>query len=90
MTTNLARQYERGAITAHHCAVESLTRLDPAHPELALAALPTRVLREIRDFANGYRPGEMVSNYGDMPTPAQVTAAKAWVEEALAREVIKQ
>jgi hypothetical protein len=71
--------YEKGAITAHHLAVESLRVLDPQGPGAVLGDLPAEVLEEILEFARGYQAGRMVTNDGVPPTPEQVRAASNWI-----------
>lgn len=80
--------YEKGAITAHHLAVDCLSTLDPREPGLVLDALPPEVLDEILKFAREYQPGRMVTNYGILPATDQVPAAASWItrRRALAAE----
>ena len=79
MMQELVDMYENGAITADHLVIESLHKLDPAAPALVLAALPRWVLERMLAYAENYRPGAMITNYGLPPTPDQVAAARQWV-----------
>jgi hypothetical protein len=81
MIPELVKMYESGAITAHHLAVQCLHMLDPAEPELVLAQLSDDILAAIKDFADGYDPKGMKTNYGVIPTQDQVTAATKWIRE---------
>jgi hypothetical protein len=85
MTDSLADLYQKGAITADHLVVECFRRIDPMDPALVLGALPGEILTRMLDFASRYRPAGMVTNYGVLPTVAQVEAAKAWIEKAPSR-----
>jgi hypothetical protein len=80
MMEKLLSMYETGAITADHLAVECLNMLDPANPNLVLAALPDSVLQRVLKYAREYRPGQMRTNYGIQPAVDQVGAAKKWIE----------
>jgi hypothetical protein len=80
MIQKLVEMYQRGAITADHLVVECLHRVDPQHPELVLGALPCPVLERMLKYVREYRPGNMRTNYGGLPTEDQVKAAKSWIE----------
>ena len=82
MTSKLVELYERGAITADHLVVECLNRLDPAHPDLVLDALPDEILDRMWQFTRQYRPAGMVTNYGVLPAVDQVLSARNWIEKA--------
>ncbi|MCY2992222.1 MAG: hypothetical protein NTY19_30720 [Planctomycetota bacterium] len=82
MIPELVKMYEEGAITAHHLAVQCLHVLDPAEPDLVLAQLPDDILAAIQDFAEGYDPKGMKTNYGVIPAQDQVIAATKWIREA--------
>jgi hypothetical protein len=77
----LVAMYERGAITGHALVVDCLNLVDPADPSSVLGNLPPRVLPPLKEFVEAYRPGEMLSLHGGpIPTPAQVAAARNWLE----------
>jgi hypothetical protein len=78
---DLVEIYDAGAITAHHLAVQCLHVLDPAEPELVLAGLPDEVLAAVQDFADGYDPNELKTNYGVIPPQDQVVSARKWIRE---------
>lgn len=80
MMEKLVSMYESGDITADHLAVQCLHMLDPANPNLVLAALPENVLGRVLKYAREYRPGQMRTNYGLQPAVDQVAAAKKWIE----------
>lgn len=81
MIPELVKMYETGAITAHHLAVQCLHMLDPAVPELVLSQLPDDILAAIENFADGYDPKDMKTNYGVIPAQDQVNAAAKWIRE---------
>ena len=81
MMTGLVAMYQKGAITADHLVAECLHRIDPEDPALVLNALPADILMRVLEYARGYRPGQMVSNYSVLPTADQVEAAKTWIED---------
>ena len=66
-----------------HLMVQSLCLIDPANAALALGSLPHEILLKALDFAREYRSDSMVSNYGTIPEPEQIEAAKNWIEAAL-------
>jgi hypothetical protein len=80
MIEALVAMYRKGAITADHLVVQSLGAVDPAEPALILDALPRELLTRVDEFVKQYRPGEMVANYGSVPEPSQVSAARKWLE----------
>jgi hypothetical protein len=90
MITELVDLYEKGAITADHLAVECLHMVDPADPQVVLAAVPAKILQRILAFAATYQPDGTVTNFGPLPTEDQVIAAKDWIQRrfeiAAARE----
>lgn len=81
MIPELLRMYETGAITAHHLAVQCLHMVDPAQPELVLDELPDEILTAIGEFADGYDPRGMKTNFGVIPAQDQVNAAKKWIRK---------
>ena len=81
MIPELVKMYGAGAITAHHVAVQCLHMLDPAEPELVLDQLPDDILAAIQNFADGYDPKGMKTNYGVLPAQDQVIAATEWIRE---------
>jgi hypothetical protein len=81
MIPELVEMYETGAVTAHHLAAQCLQMLDPAEPELVLAQLPDDILAAIEDFADGYDPKGMKTNYGVIPAQDQVIAATKWIRK---------
>ena len=82
----LVARYELGAIADHEMAVTSLNLVDPGEPRTVLDLLPPHLLPRLREFVETYRPGEMLSSHGSaIPTPAQVLAAKQWLD-AIERE----
>ncbi|HMF38861.1 MAG TPA: hypothetical protein VKF17_19660 [Isosphaeraceae bacterium] len=78
--TSLVAMYQKGAITADHLVAESLHLLDPENPAPVLDALPAEILIRVLDFTRRYRPDGTVTNYGFLPTPDQVDAARRWIE----------
>ena len=80
--STLVNQYHRGAITADHLVVQCVHMIDPEHPELVLAGLPPEILERMTSFVLRYQPGRMVTNYGLVPAPDQVAAARRWLESA--------
>ncbi len=83
ITASLVEMYQSGAITADHLVVRSLLLVDPADPALALNPLPHEILVRALGFAREYKPDAMATNYGGVPDPDQVDAAKKWIEAAL-------
>ena len=83
MISSLIEKYRAGKLTANHTAVEIVCLIDPLHPELALQGLPVDLMSRIQGFAEAYRPNEMVSNFGAIPTKEQVESAKKWIETNL-------
>jgi|GEM_PF-4607778 len=79
--TSLVAMYQKGAITADHLVVECLHMLDPENPVPVLDALPDEILNRMLDYTRRYRPDRTVTNYGVLPTPDQVDAARRWIEE---------
>ena len=79
MIPELVQQYDIGAITAHHLAVQCLHMIDPDEPEVVLAQLPDDVLVAIEKFADEYNPRGMNTNFGVIPAEAQVHAAMKWI-----------
>jgi hypothetical protein len=88
-TTTLIDMYHKGAITADHLMVHSLHLIDPADPALALDPFPRELLVKALDFAREYRPSAMATNYGTLPGPAQVEAAKKWIEATLLSDPVR-
>jgi hypothetical protein len=77
----LIARYESCAIASHEFAVESLIWLDPRDPAAVLERLPPEVMPRLSEFIDQYRPGQMMtSDEGSFPTPAQVQAARGWLE----------
>ena len=77
----LVAWYERGAVSSHEMVVDSLNLVDPGEPRAVLDLLPPHLLARLREFVETYRPGEMLSSHGGaIPTPAQVLAAKQWLD----------
>lgn len=83
MISSLIEKYRAGKLTAGHTAVQIASLIDPLHPELALQGLPADILARIQSFAEEYRPSEMVTNFGVLPTNEQVESAKKWIEANL-------
>jgi hypothetical protein len=81
----LLARYYIGALTEHELVVDSLLLVDPTIPSAALDRLPLAVLPWLRDFVQRYTPGKMRTTRADeaIPTEAQVTAAKQWLDELL-------
>jgi hypothetical protein len=79
---SLVESYQKGAITADHLVANCLHQIDPANPGLVLDALPGEILTRMLEFAQRYRPGGMVTNYGSLPAVDQVEAAKRWIESS--------
>jgi hypothetical protein len=82
LINSLVRMYRKGAITADHLLVECLHMIDPQDPALVLGVLPDGILVRMLDFARGYRPNGMVTNYEVLPAKDQVEAARRWIESA--------
>ncbi len=80
MTQALVAMYRKGALTAHHLAVQCLQMIDPDNPTLILDVLPREIHAEMLEFARHYRPDDMVTNDGLIPTENQVEAARTWIE----------
>ena len=85
---SLVAMYQSGAITADHLVVRSLLLVDPADPALALNPLPHEILMRAIEFAREYKPDAMATNYGSVPDPDQVDAAKKWIEATLRSEPV--
>ena len=81
MISSLVSMYEKGAITCDHLIAQCLQMIDPDDPGLVLSDLPNAILDRMLVYARVYQPGRMVSNYGNMPTPDQVEAARNWIED---------
>jgi len=81
MIPELLRMYDTGSITAHHLAVQCLHMVDPDEPELVLGQLPDDVLTAIGEFADGYDPRGMKTNFGVVPAQDQVVAATNWIRQ---------
>jgi len=81
MITELVAMYQKGAITADHLTAECLHMVDPENPALVLDSLPDEILTRMLEYAQRFREGPMVSNYGIIPAMDQIEAAKAWIEE---------
>jgi hypothetical protein len=82
-TLSLVKMYQDGAITADHLVARSLHLVDPADPAVALNPLPHEILVRALEFAREYKPAAMVTNYGSVPDPVQVEAAKKWIQATL-------
>src|SRR4051794_27499797 len=82
MVESLIATHEEGAITAEHLVVQCLNLIDPADPSLVLDALPGKILVRMLEFVEKYRPGQMGSNYGVLPSVDQVESARRWIEGA--------
>jgi hypothetical protein len=82
-TESLVKMYQNGAITAGDLVLRSLDRIDPTDPAMALHPLPHEILLRALEFARCYKPNGMASNYGNVPRPDQVEAAKKWIEATL-------
>ncbi len=80
---SLVKMYQDGAITADHLVVRFLHLIDPADPAVALNPLPHEILVRALEFAREYKPDAMATNYGSVPDPDQVEAAKKWIEATL-------
>jgi hypothetical protein len=78
----LVTRYTAGAITAQHLFIQCLDMLDPAHPDLVLGAIPTRLLDDFARFVDEYRQGAMVTTYGVLPGVDQVNAATKWFAQS--------
>lgn len=76
----LVARYKSGTITGHELVVDCLNMLDLNNPSVSLEQLPLDTLPKLREFLEGYCPGEMISVHGGaIPTPDQVLAAKRWL-----------
>jgi hypothetical protein len=77
----LIARYESGAMASHEFAVECLNQLDPSDPLAILERVPTAILPRMREFVDQYRPGQMMASHGGLiPTPAQIQAARNWLD----------
>lgn len=86
--TQLLARYDTGAIASHEFAVECLNRLDPGDPSAVLEKLPPDILPRVREFIDHYRPAQMMASDGGLiPTPAQIQAARSWLESVRQRGV---
>ncbi len=81
----LVRMYELGAITAHHLVLEALNLIGPDNADAVMDALPAHLHPEIRAAVERYRPGEMLTNHGPIPSPESVDRARNWLDLNLAR-----
>jgi hypothetical protein len=79
----LVRAYEKGAITGRHLVVEALLLVDPASIDGVMEALPPHLHQEVKEFVERYRPGEMHTNYGPIPSPESVRQVKHWLDRHL-------
>jgi len=80
---SLVEKYQLGIITDDHLVVESLHMVDPENPGLVLSSLPDNILLQTLRFAREYENGRMVTNYGVLPAPDQILAARQWIEKLL-------
>jgi hypothetical protein len=84
----LIARFESGAIASHEFAVECLRRLDPRDPLAVLESLPLDFLPRVREFIDRYRPDQMMASHGaPNPTPAQIQAARRWLDSVRQRGV---
>jgi len=74
--TVLLEAYESGCLTAHDCAVELLSRASASELAAVLTTAPEAVRAALQRFVEEYRPGEMISLDGRVPSPTQVDAAR--------------
>jgi hypothetical protein len=51
------------------------------NPVPVLDVLPDEILNRMLDYTRQYRPDRTVTNYGALPTSAQVDAARRWIED---------
>jgi hypothetical protein len=86
----LVTRYDLGAISSHEFAVECLNQLDPRDPSAVLERLPLDILPRVWEFIDDYRPGEMLASHGGLiPTPAQIQAARGWLDSVRERGVVR-
>lgn len=79
----LVARYEKGTISDHEFAVESLNQIDPAHASVVLKRLPPAIFPQLREWVEHYRPGHMLAHpEGRIPSAEQVEAARKWLETA--------
>jgi hypothetical protein len=84
----LIARHESGAMASHEFTIECLNQLDPRDPAAILERLPLEILPRVQEFVDEYRAGEMMASQGGLiPTPAQIQAARSWLESARWRAV---
>ena len=86
MTRSLVEKYEEGRITDDHLVVECLRTLDPKNPSPALDPLPDHIQSRMLRFTREYDPEQMLTNYGALPVPEQVLAARKWLDAWMKKE----
>jgi hypothetical protein len=77
----LLAMYREGSVTAAHLVAECLHMIDPENPGLVLDPLTEELRIGVLEYVQRYQPHRMVSNYGVLPTPDQVDAARKWLED---------
>ena len=68
----LVEFYEEGGITEHELAVEAILMVDETNVANIIDALPREVMPEVEQFVKTYKPNEMVSVFGESPSPKSV------------------
>ncbi len=86
MTRSLVEKYEEGRITDDHLVVESLRALDPKNPSVVLDALPDHIQARMLRFTRDFDPEHMLTNFGALPAPEQVLAARKWLDAWMKKE----
>ena len=81
MRNTLVSMYENGAITADHLVAQCVEMVNPDDPGLVLGDLPRPILDRLLEYIRRYQPGQMISNYGPVPSIDQVEAARSWIED---------
>jgi hypothetical protein len=80
MTRSLVEKYEEGRITDDHLVVECLCTLDPKNPSVVLEPLADHVQARMLRFAKEFDAEKMLTNFGALPAPEQVLAARKWLD----------
>jgi hypothetical protein len=75
----------RHQLTPHHAAVEAALLVTDSNVDEVLSVLPPNVRAALEDFAETYEPGRMLSNYGDIPSPASVESINNWFMQQKAK-----
>jgi hypothetical protein len=76
----LLRLFARCELTPHHAATEVALFVTKDNVDEIMRSLPQLLRDALQDFVADYRPGRMLSNYGEahIPSPESVDCIKEW------------